>query len=368
MEPVLAILGLYGIILIILSFGFARLSDGGNQVKTTTQHKFSIIIAARDEVHQIPQLLNDLSKLDYPLDRWEVIVIDDHSTDGTFESVDLSRYPFTLRKEKLISGAGKKMAITQGVSIALGPIIVTTDADCRIPPNWLTRVNEKFQDEQTTMVVGGVRIADNGSFFSKLQSLEFVSVAGVGAASLGLGLPTLCNGANLAYKRDSFISVDGFADNLNVLSGDDQYLMSSIHSRWPGSIVYLNSPDAVITTIAAPNLAAFVRQRLRWAGKWRLGMSWPNRVAAAFIWLVHLALIALPILVFTGYISLKVCLLAFIARFFVESLFLMPVANFFNVRWRWQVFVALQLLYSPYVIYVAIMSLTSRPEWKGRKA
>lgn len=359
------IVSIYSVLIIVLAFGFARLDDLPER-RTPTQLSISVVVAARNESAIIHKLLESLTHVIYPRSKWELVIVDDHSTDEGIDRIDTSAYAFTIRKLSAGSGHGKKAAITTGISAATGDIIVTTDADCSVMPRWLEKINVAFQDEEIKMMIGGVRIEEERSLFSKLQALEFVSVAATGASTLGLGVPTMCNGANLAYRRQAFLDVDGYHGNENISSGDDEFLMNKFHEKWRGSIGYLFSSYALVTTSPRPNLTTFIDQRFRWAGKWKLNTSTPTKVFAAGVWLFHLSFVLMIGSALMGLIPLKLFVILAGAKVFVECLFLIPAANFYSVRWSWISFFILQFVYSFYVIYIGFMSQILSPRWKGR--
>ncbi|HMJ67474.1 MAG TPA: glycosyltransferase [Cyclobacteriaceae bacterium] len=348
------LVSIYSALIIVLAFGFARLGDVSDP-KTGEFHFISVIVPVRNE-ETLGDLLEDFSQIDYPAEKWEVIIVDDSDVHLQLPRVRVVRSP----------SPGKKAAITAGIASAKGGIIVTTDADCRINRSWLTEINRAFQNPRIKMMVGGVRITGNESFFSQLQSLEFVSVAATGAATIGLGVPTMCNGANLSYRREAFVQVNGYQGNEHISSGDDEFLMNKFTGRWKGSVKFLYSAQAVVTTSPLPTVSTFIQQRLRWAGKWKHNISWSTRVFAMVVWLFHLGLILMPAAAAAGFITWRLFFILAGAKIFVESLFLLPAANFFGVRWRWISFLVLQLIYSFYVISIGLMSQILLPEWKGR--
>ncbi|HZY80899.1 MAG TPA: glycosyltransferase [Cyclobacteriaceae bacterium] len=350
------VVSVYAVLIIVLAFGFARLEEIPEK-KDGKLHTVTVIVAVRNEASTIPSLLSDLSKLNYPPDKWEVIVVDDHSADK-----------LALPGVRVIPSPhpGKKSAITAGVAAAKGEIIVTTDADCRVQPGWLHEINKGFQEQETQMIVGAVRIDPDQRFFSQLQSIEFVSVIATGAATLGLGVPTMCNGANLAYRKDAFIQVNGYQGNENIASGDDEFLMNKFNSKWRNSIAFLYSKTSVVSTSASPDLSTFIQQRLRWAGKWKHNISLGTRVFAMVVWLFHLSFLAMPFVAAAGFLPWRLFFILAGAKIFVESLFLIPAANVFNVKWRWISFLVLQFFYSFYVVSIGLMSQVLLPVWKGR--
>ena len=169
----------------------------------------SIIVAARNENGIIDHLLKDLAAQAYP--SFEVIVVDDHSDDGMASSIAniIRNHPrFTLLHA---DGYGKKQAITRGVEAAKGSIIMTTDADCRVTPHWISEMTLNFLNGETQLVFGGVTMQGE-TFFAHVQSIEFATLIATGAATAALGHPTMCNGANLAFRKAAFKEVDGFVE------------------------------------------------------------------------------------------------------------------------------------------------------------
>ena len=105
------------------------------------------------------------------------------------------------------------------------------------------------------------------SLFERMQTLEFGYLIGVGAAFIGNGRASTCNGANLAYRKDIFYEVGGFKGIDDLASGDDELLLQKVSARYPGKIGFLKRYEAVVFTHAKPNLKEFMRQRKRWASK-----------------------------------------------------------------------------------------------------
>ncbi len=335
------LVSIYAVLILVLAFGFARLEEF-REPKDPKLHFISIIVPVRNE-----PIVTDFSNIDYPADKFEVIIVDDS---------DVPMRNATLRSPS----PGKKAAITAGVNAARGEVIVTTDADCTVQSQWLKEINKAFQDPTIKMLVGGVRIEEDGTFFSRLQALEFVSVAVTGAATLGLGFPTMCNGANLAYRRAAFLEVGGYQGNEKISSGDDEFLMNKFHKE---SVRYLYSKDSLVTSSPLHLLTSFLSQRLRWAGKWRANTSPFTKIFAVIIFFFHVSFTAILVGTFTGQ---PIFLWLLLAKAFVEAVLLIPAAIFFGVQWRWIPFFVLQLVYSPYVIIVGILSQVVLPKWKGR--
>src|SRR3989337_394396 len=251
----------------------------------------SIIIPLRNEGKVIAELLKDICNQSYK--NFEVILVDDHSKDDTAEVVA----SFILQDDrfKLLSspGEGKKVALTQGIHASKGEIIITTDGDCRVNKHWLASMARFFQSGNIKRVFGGVKI-EGDTFFSKIQSHEFLSLIGTAAATWSLGLPTMCNGANLAFRKSVFMEVGGYAGNFHIPSGDDEFLLQKIFKRYSQGIKFANTSDAVVTTSAMGSIRQLMYQRIRWAGKWKHNTSVLNITLAIFIFCFQSSVILLP--------------------------------------------------------------------------
>ena len=364
---IVSIFLLYILLLIVLVIGWycAILLKPDRSQALVDEPLVSIIIAARNEESGIGHLLDDLSKQHY--EHFQVIIVDDHSSDRTKEIARQFaeiNYRFSLLEGE---AEGKKQALTQGIRAAEGTIIITTDADCRVPENWINGLRHYFRDDAIKMVFGGVGMPGK-SFFSKLQSLEFLSLIGTGAATAALNLPTMCNGANLAFRKRVFEEVGGYSGNLHIPSGDDEFLMRKILTQYPAGVTFAADPFAVVTTSPSRNLTDFIHQRIRWAGKWKLNASFFSKALALFTLCFQAALIVFPFFVLRHMVNPMVAAYLCLGKVGLEILFLRSVSHFLRISWSWPAFMVLQVIYPLYVVIIGIISNFSSFEWKGRKS
>lgn len=356
------VFGCYFGLLVMLRLGWQH-SVARAVPEISGEEFISIVVATRNEAHNLKNLIDRLAQQDYPTTSFEVILVDDHSTDGTVELAKVMKQSFdALRVVSLPSTlTGKKAALAHGIALAKGKIISTTDADCSVPVDWLRIINSTFKKTETQMAIGLVAMAGE-SFFARWQAMEFASVIGTGAATLGLGFPTMCNGANLSFRKDAFEAVNGYEGNNHIASGDDEFLMRKIINRFPRSLALLNDPGSVVITQAQPSPSDFIRQRLRWAGKWKHNSSPVAKALAVYIFLVQVSFIMLwfywtnPLLV--------IILIA--AKVFADLFFLVPVFRFLKIRFQVIPFIAVQFLYPVYVVIIALFSQWKSSRWKGR--
>ncbi len=329
----------------------------------------SVIVAVKNEEANVAALIQSINAQNYPKKHFEVILVDDHSSDLSPRVVQQTIKG--LSNFKLISthwgDSGKKKAITRGIYEAEGELIVTTDADCIVPPNWLKRINETFYYYDPKLVFGGVKIIDNGNFLSKLQVLEFSSLMASGAATHKLGFPSMCNAANLAFYKWYFYKVGGYEDNFEIASGDDEFLMRKILAHYGGGVVFMNYRDAIVSTQPQPSIDEFINQRLRWASKLPHNPSWSTKVLAWYVILFQSSYLLLLGLAVTNSISLELSVTLLVGKLLFESIFLKRSTLFLQIKWSFTSFFALQFLYPLYVVYVGIASNFRSYQWKGNR-
>jgi biofilm PGA synthesis N-glycosyltransferase PgaC len=320
----------------------------------------SVLVPVRNEELRISALLDSLSFQEYR--NFEIIIINDDSQDETLWMIGQSH----LKNIHVINspGKGKKAAITAGVRVAKGSIIVTTDADCIVSTRWLKHIRACFRDEKVKFAFGSVRMQGDNSFFDSLQTMEFSSLVGTGAATAALGHPTLCNGANLAFRKNVFQTVKGYEGNEMIPSGDDEFLMRKVHRQYPDGIRFINQVEATVTTSTQRGPMAFINQRLRWASKWRYNTSIVSTVLALLVVMFQVAFIVNWFYVFSPFILQAFFLI--VVKMILEASFLLQVCRFLQTPWNWLAFFSLQFIYPFYVVGVGVASFLRPFEWKQR--
>lgn len=334
--------------------------------------QLSVLIAARNEAANLPLLFADLQAQQLPATAFEVIVIDDHSTDDTAAVVTnaalTSSFPLRLLQLAYLPGptrTGKKAALEAALAVARAPWVVCTDADCRVQPYWLA-THQQAHDAGAHFVSGPVLLTGQGPL-AALQGLELVGLVGSGAAGILLGAPTMCNGANLSYRRASFHAVGGYAGNAQVASGDDEFLLHKLHAAFPASIRFLKEPQAIVRTAAQPTLRQLLRQRVRWASKWQHYQAAAPQQLAILVLTANVALAGGAVALFVQPALAPWVAAAWAMKLGADVLFLAPVLRFFR-RGRWLIWVpVLQAAYAPYALLVGLAGLRGGYEWKGRQ-
>jgi cellulose synthase/poly-beta-1,6-N-acetylglucosamine synthase-like glycosyltransferase len=327
------------------------------------------MVAARNEEEKIALTINDILAQDYPKHLVEIIFADDHSTDRTAEIIS----SYALQGVKLLQlnedkplNSYKKKAIAEAIRLSTGELMVATDADCRMGPKWLSTIVNYYETRQPLMISSPVGYFEEKSLFERLQTLEFSYLIGIGAAFIGNGRASTCNGANLAYRKDTFYEVGGFKGIDELASGDDELLLQKVAERFPGTIAFLKHRDAIVYTHAKPNLHEFLNQRRRWASKSTKYKDKKVVALAVGIWLFNLSLLVNAGLSFYDAYFFKLFLIQFGLKYIFEAIFLLPITSFFKRSGLLLLLILLSPIHILYFVYVGLIGNTRKYVWKGR--
>jgi len=323
--------------------------------------KVAIVIACRNEEYSIPYLLSDIISQDYPPELTRVIVVDDWSDDNTSATASANGHIKNLEVIKN-KGHGKKSAVQTGIEAADCDLIITTDADCRFGRKWLSTIVSFYEERKPQMIIGPVAISGKTGFFQRFQELEFLSLQAITAGTAEAGNPVMCNGANLAFPKESWLRHRSAIKN-EILSGDDIFFLHSLKSEKDAKILWLESPDAVVKTGSSESLGSFLRQRARWISK---SPFYDDRFTKIIGIVTFVTILELIVLFVAGLIEPSF-FRYFLAAFLIKSAAdLLILAEITRRRKRpdlllW--FLPSQLIYPFYVLTVALYSLFRKNKW-----
>ncbi len=334
---------------------------------TLPKTTITVIIPVRNEEENIGPLLQALQKQTYPAHLFQVIVVDDHSTDATtsivlqFPSVKLIQ----LNEDNINSY--KKKAIETGIAAATGELIVTTDADCLPSPGWLRLLAAFKEEKQAVFIAAPVVINCNSSVVQLFQAMDFMVLQGITGAAVYKKSLSMCNGANLAYEKKVFAEVNGFTGIDNIASGDDMLLMHKIWKQYPENVHYLKSKEAIVSTQPMKTWKDFFNQRIRWASKAKKYDDKRILPVLLLVYLFNLSFLVLAVSSFFSYHYWIYFLGLWIAKTIVELPFFIALSVFFNKQWAIKLFFFFQPLHILYTILSGLFGQFGKYEWKGRK-
>ena len=373
----------YAILIVTLTIGFNKV-DEFNEISKNNSTSFSVVIPFRNEAQNLPRLLASISKINYSNKLVEFILVDDASSDNSVQTINnfLSTIPTEISKHKnklnkhcldgtnihiiknnRASNSPKKDAITTAISIAKNNWILTTDADCILPENWLKSLDNFIQDKKPNMVVAPVNYKVENNFLAQFQLLDFMSMQGCTIGGFGIDFPFLCNGANFTYLREEFLNLNGFEGNNTIASGDDIFLFEKFMKKDKKNVHYIKSKEAIVTTFPVKSWSDLINQRTRWAAKTGNFSSLKVKLIGLLVLMTNLLVIY-----FLCIESLELLWLPFAIKMIVDLFLFLPTIKFFDHKfyfYKWYTFAS--LLYPFFTILIIFNSLFFKYNWKGRR-
>jgi cellulose synthase/poly-beta-1,6-N-acetylglucosamine synthase-like glycosyltransferase len=369
---------LYAALLTAYRWGWRALPEWQIPLGFAPQSRVTVLIPARDESEHLEACLRSILRGNFSHNLLKIIVIDDFSEEKISPRYFPAEYPNApisilhladfLPAEARFS-ANKKQALALGVARATGTLIVSTDADCEVPPAWLTLIVSAFEaNPARQFLTAPVAFRRGRNALQHFQSLDFLGLMGITGAGIGSGWQRMANGANLAYRKTAFEAVGGYAGNENVASGDDMFLVQKMAARWPDGVFFLKNRDATVLTEAKPDLRSFWQQRLRWGTKNAALPEWPVRLALLVVFLFCWSILAGAALAAAGLFSWQMLLFQCVVKAVCDCFFLSEMCRYFRredlLRWFWPSF----FLHTLYIALLGTASIFSKKyEWKGRK-
>lgn len=344
---------------------------------SSTVPQVSVLVPGRNEADHLPESLAALLEQDYPADSYEVIFIDDHSTDDSLavarhfddpklRIIELKDY---LQPDAAIK-AYKKKALQLGVQLAQHDLILTTDADCRVPPSWIRAMADTLERQGWQAITGPVLGWRQHNTLQQFQSLDFAGMMLMTAAGLSHGQFTLGNGASLGFRRAAYEAVGGYQGNEQHASGDDVFLLRKIAARYPGQVGFLKNANAAVRTDMKPSWRGFLSQRLRWGTKNSHAASgWGATLALGVVFLLSWMILLTPLLtLWVGVPALVLFAVLLGAKMVSDRLLLGEATHFFQCRHLLHPFWLMEGMHTLYIAGVGLLSLVVRKyEWKGRR-
>jgi biofilm PGA synthesis N-glycosyltransferase PgaC len=361
----------YGLLITLAIFGINKLNQASINHQSISSFPFiSIVVSVKNEAANAEVFVNEIVKQNYSKTNFELIVVDDLSDDNTVEvfkkQLESSDINFNIIQQ--VNHKGKKQNIAEAIQLAKGTIIITTDADVIFRhENWLRKIANYFEVNKPNLLIMPVDFEEQSNTLSWFQITENIALTGITAGFSGINKPFMCNGANLAFTKNAYHTVNGYASHLHISSGDDVFLLEDLKKVDVKAIHYSWQKELIVKTKPIQVFGEFLSQRLRWANKAKYNSNLINVTFGFIVISANLIFLALTIAMLknqpiTPYLSIFAItklifdfLLLFLASKFLGKVkYLMLLFPFESVYWL-------------YALIVGFGSLFFKPTWKGIK-
>lgn len=346
---------LYCAQVLIFIFGFRRIEcfeKGCVEINCRP----TIIVACKNEEGNLPNLFCALRKQTHK--NFDVIFVNDHSTDQTENLLQAFKNEFANVSVIHATGNGKKNAVKEGVLAATTDFIITTDSDCVPVSTWIETICKYQTYLPSDLIICPIIIRKSKGLFNKLQQLEFTTLVASGAGMAGVGMPIMCNAANMAFRKSAWVESETDLHE-ELLSGDDVFLLTSIKKR-KGSIRFLKSVQALVETNPSPTISSFVNQRKRWASKSGAYNDAQLIITAIIVFGINFGLVYLLLLSAFSSSFATLFFVIYLLKLVVDFIFCAEMYRFFPQRSLLFYVFLLSIIYPFYIVFTSISSFLQR--------
>lgn len=358
------ILGLYILVQLVHIFSLLYF-ENDRPVKTLSDDELpeiSLLIAARNEAHNIIRCLTSVAALDYPVNKLQVLVGNDHSDDNTQQLIEgfIKDHPHMRLvniTETLGKARGKANVLAQLAHEATGEIFLITDADISVHRGWAREIVSYFHDHQTA-IVSGITIVEDDGTMGRMQEIDWMYFMGLLKSFANLGLNCTAVGNNMAILKKAYWDVGGY-ENMDFSVTEDYKLYKEVRRRGWETKNILN--EKVINKSAAiRTFYQLMHQRKRWLiGARELPFYW---------WLLFALFGAFaPAIVIVFIMNYKLGIIIYFLKLVLQSLSVYILQSKMDVRKNFDYLMTYEL----YSIGVALSTqlfyfFPVRLQWKNR--
>ncbi|MDP4229341.1 MAG: glycosyltransferase [Bacteroidota bacterium] len=328
-----------------------------------TAPEVTVLVCARNEEENIAGCLESLSKLDYPSDRLEILVVDDNSTDNTSKILEewMKRLPhlhmLSTTNVPDTGFQGKVSALILGMDRSKGEFVLITDADCTVNPKWVREHLRWF--EKNTGMVSSITVLDSMKPFDVAQSLEMTELLGLSMAAINYDIPVSVIGNNLSIRKQAYQDVGGYR-NIPFSVTEDVALFQTIWNSAHWKVRFKANDELLVKSEPPGNFSTWWRQKHRWVigGK---DIKLMGRIILLLGFIGAFTLIAAPLV-----LPLKFAGLVFLLKFSGDLVIIYPVLRGLKqLKLIWFLFVY-QLYLFFFLLCVPILYVQKDVKWKGR--
>jgi cellulose synthase/poly-beta-1,6-N-acetylglucosamine synthase-like glycosyltransferase len=324
----------------------------------------SVIIPARNEENNIERAIRAVTKSNFPKQNFEIIAIDDRSIDETPKILDnlsteiknlkVIHLTDSTRNQNLIGKAG---ALDAGIKAASGEIIMMTDADCEVHPNWINTISKYFVDESVG-IVPSYTIMETSNLFHKIQATEWLLLHSMARGGVGANHPMGCYGNNLSVRKKVYDEIGGY-EKIKFSVTEDLALLKSVYAKGY-KILYILDINSTVTTLPVNTFKEYILQHKRWAIG-GLDLGW---IAVFFV--LSTISIWLGILISLLISRYDLAIIFFLIR--VVSDFIINLPAIIKLR-QYNLLITAPISYPFFMFFeliVPFLTLDKKVKWKGQ--
>lgn len=321
----------------------------------------SILVAARNEENNLADCLESLVRVNYPTSQYEILVGNDNSDDKTGQIAEAYsvRHPqiknFSIIN-KTIRGNGKANALAFLARKAKGELLLVTDADIQVPPDWI-RSMVKGLDKESALVTG-TSIVVGPSLMAYFQQVEWLFATGMLKVVSDLNIPVTTMGNNMLVRKSVYDEIGGY-EALPFSVTEDLELFNHIKKKY--KTINLFNGDVLNISKPQKNFTDLLIQRKRWMrGAFKL--PW-IMVALLFLQSSFFVVIIGLFLINTTWAWI-ILGSKFILRYIFSVLLVRKLRESINIL-GYIIFEVYSVIFS--MVSVLYYFLSGPIEWKGRK-
>ena len=326
----------------------------------SSELKLSVVIAAKNEMGNIPLLITALKKQSYQSYLFEVIIVDDNSIDDTYKFVnseigELKNFRVIRAENKLYEA--KKGALDIGIKHSSNPYIVITDADCIPSEDWLKNFADKF-GKNNDLIFGIAPYKRTKLFINRIATFENFRSHIIMFAFAKLGNPYSAAARSFGFSKSAFEKMGGYKNTTETLSGDDDLLLrEAIKNKL--KIGFISSENAFVLSDTKKTFLEFINQKLRHTST-SYHYSLKNKVILGLWHITNIILLFSSILIFFN----SVFILPVFIKIIMDIFLLNSFQKNFGYKFNLIEMLFLQILYELQLIYFFVLAKYFSKKWQ----
>lgn len=336
-----------------------QLKKDFSQLKSIIPRKlvpFSVIISARNEARNLIEYLPSILEQDYPT--YEIIVIDDDSTDDTSKILNHFKRQYAhlhIIKIEHKKSTGKKEGLQQGINQAKYEWLVFTDADCYPKSDQWLRKMASTCDEKTEIILGySPYRKENGLLNDFIRYETFMTAVIYGTFTLS-GMPYMGVGRNMAYKKSTFLTTVNKEKFEKITSGDDDLAVNAMATSY--NTVLQFEEKARVISLPKTTFSDFIKQKTR-------HLSPSTHYKAGHQWLLGLLAMSqatfYPVIIFLCFLNFNLAAFIFFLRMMTMLPFQISLMNKMETKDLRNKVILLDLLFFLYYWYISFKWLRTK--------